>query len=74
MPIYEFHCVKSRQKRLPVIGFLLLIAGAFGADIKPGKVARVSLTPQKVGDFEFHCDNFCGSGHADMRGMFHVVE
>ena len=44
------------------------------ADIKPGKVARVPLTPQKVGDFEFHCDNFCGSGHADMKGMFHVVE
>lgn len=44
------------------------------ADIKPGKVARVTLTPQKVGNFEFHCDNFCGSGHADMKGMFHVVE
>ena len=44
------------------------------ADIKPGKAARVPLTPQKAGDFEFHCDNFCGSGHADMKGMFHVVE
>ena len=44
------------------------------ADIKPGKVAKVPLTPQKVGDFEFHCDNFCGSGHTDMTGMFHVVE
>ncbi len=44
------------------------------ADIKPGKVARVSLTPQKVGNFEFHCDNFCGSGHADMKGIIHVVE
>ena len=44
------------------------------ADIKPGKAAKVRLTPQKVGDFEFHCDNFCGSGHADMKGMIHVVE
>lgn len=44
------------------------------ADIKPGKVTRVPLTPQKLGDFEFHCDNFCGSGHEGMRGMFHVVE
>ena len=44
------------------------------ADIKPGKVAKVHITPQKVGDFEFHCDNFCGSGHANMTGMFHVVE
>ena len=44
------------------------------ADIKPGQETKVRLTPQKVGDFEFHCDNFCGSGHADMKGMFHVVE
>ena len=44
------------------------------ADIKPGQVTRVRVTPQKTGDFEFHCDNFCGSGHAGMKGMFHVVE
>ena len=44
------------------------------ADIKPGQVARVPLNPQKVGDFEFHCDNFCGSGHGNMSGMIHVVE
>jgi cytochrome c oxidase subunit 2 len=43
-------------------------------DIKPGVVAKVPLTPQKAGDFEFHCDNFCGSGHAGMTGMIHVVE
>jgi cytochrome c oxidase subunit 2 len=43
-------------------------------DIKPGQVARVPVTPQKVGNFEFHCDNFCGSGHGNMKGMFHVVE
>ncbi len=44
------------------------------ADIKPGQATRVPVTPQKTGDFEFHCDNFCGSGHAGMTGMFHVVE
>jgi cytochrome c oxidase subunit 2 len=43
-------------------------------DIKPGQVARVPVTPQKAGDFEFHCDNFCGSGHGNMSGMIHVVE
>jgi cytochrome c oxidase subunit 2 len=43
-------------------------------DIKPGQVSRVPVTPQKVGDFEFHCDNFCGSGHGNMSGMIHVVE
>jgi cytochrome c oxidase subunit 2 len=44
------------------------------ADIKPGQVTKVQVNPQKVGDFEFHCDNFCGSGHGNMTGMFHVVE
>jgi cytochrome c oxidase subunit II len=44
------------------------------ADIKPGQVTRVPLNPQKVGDFEFHCDNFCGSGHGNMAGIIHVVE
>ena len=44
------------------------------ADIKPGQVTRVSVNPQKVGDFEFHCDNFCGSGHGNMTGVIHVVE
>ncbi len=44
------------------------------ADIKPGQVTRVRVTPQRTGDFEFHCDNFCGSGHAGMTGMFHVVQ
>ena len=33
------------------------------ADLPPGKTARVQLTPDKIGNFEFHCDNFCGTGH-----------
>ena len=44
------------------------------SDIKPGEVARVPVTPQKTGDFPFHCDNFCGSGHGKMNGIIHVVE
>ena len=43
-------------------------------DIKPGQAAKVPVTPQKVGDFEFHCDNFCGSGHGSMKGIIHVTE
>ena len=44
------------------------------ADLPPGKTARVQLTPDKTGDFEFHCDNFCGTGHENMNGVIHVVE
>ena len=43
------------------------------ADIIPGKVARVRLTPDKVGTFTFLCDIFCGSGHENMSGTI-VVE
>ena len=43
------------------------------AEIVPGKAARVRVVPEKEGSFEFHCDIFCGEGHEDMNGMFHVV-
>jgi len=43
-------------------------------DIRPGKVNRLRLVPDKVGTFPFHCDNFCGSGHEGMRGTITVTE
>jgi cytochrome c oxidase subunit 2 len=43
-------------------------------DVDPGKVTRLSLTPEKTGVFEFHCDIYCGSGHADMRGRIIVTD
>ena len=39
------------------------------ADIVPGKVTTLRLTPDKSGSFAFVCDVFCGSGHEDMTGM-----
>ena len=44
------------------------------ADILPGKVSRVQVTPNKAGVFPFHCDNFCGEGHDTMTGEFTVTE
>ena len=44
-----------------------------GADIPPGKVARLRLVPDKVATFTFPCDIFCGSGHETMNGMLAVV-
>jgi cytochrome c oxidase subunit 2 len=41
------------------------------SDIVPGKVMRLSFTPDKVGTFTFVCDVFCGDGHEDMSG--HLV-
>jgi cytochrome c oxidase subunit II len=42
-------------------------------DIVPGQVARVRLTPDKTGEFEFFCDNFCGEGHEGMSGKIRVA-
>lgn len=42
------------------------------ADIVPGKVATLRLTPDKAGSFTFLCDVFCGSGHEDMSGTLIV--
>jgi len=44
------------------------------ADLPPGKITTVVLTPEKTGTFEFVCDNFCGSGHEDMAGRIIVVD
>jgi hypothetical protein len=38
------------------------------ADVNPGVITRVRLTPAKPGTYPFHCDVFCGEGHSDMTG------
>ena len=43
------------------------------ADIVPGQVAMLRLTPDQAGRFFFLCDVFCGNGHEDMSGML-IVE
>lgn len=42
------------------------------ADLMPGKVTTVQLTPGKAGTFTFLCDVFCGTGHEDMSGTLIV--
>jgi len=43
-------------------------------DIAPGQVARVHVAPDKTGDFDFFCDNFCsGEGHETMSGTIRVT-
>ena len=43
-------------------------------DIVPGQIARLRLTPERTGTFEFVCDNFCGEFHEDMSGKIRVTE
>jgi cytochrome c oxidase subunit 2 len=43
------------------------------ADILPGQVTRLHLTPMKAGDFPFFCDVFCGDDHELMNGLIRVT-
>jgi len=43
------------------------------ADVLPGQVTSVRIVPPKAGSYEFHCDNFCGTGHETMAAVI-VVE
>jgi cytochrome c oxidase subunit 2 len=43
------------------------------ADLMPGKLTSVELTPDKAGTFTFVCDVFCGTGHEEMSGTLIVA-
>jgi cytochrome c oxidase subunit II len=43
-------------------------------DINPGSATRLTITPQKSGVYDFHCDVFCGDGHDGMSGKIIVVD
>ncbi len=43
------------------------------ADLLAGQVVRLEFTPERVGTFPFHCDNFCGAGHEEMAGTIRVT-
>jgi cytochrome c oxidase subunit 2 len=45
---------------------------ALRTDVVPGAVSRLQFTPDKIGEFPFHCDIFCGSGHENMSGVIVV--
>ena len=44
------------------------------ADIQPGVVEKIRFVPDKVGNFTFLCDVFCGDGHEEMSGTLRVIE
>ena len=43
------------------------------ADILPGRVTRLRLTPQTAGTFPFFCDVFCGDDHELMSGTLTIT-
>jgi cytochrome c oxidase subunit II len=44
------------------------------ADIQPGIVEKIRFVPDKVGNFTFFCDVFCGDEHEEMSGTIRVIE
>lgn len=46
----------------------------FGIDrtLSPGKTEVIEFTADKAGTFSFFCSEFCGSGHAKMKGTLIV--
>ena len=42
-------------------------------EIAPGRPTVVRLTPDRPGEYPFHCSVFCGDGHEGMSGRI-VVE
>jgi cytochrome c oxidase subunit 2 len=43
------------------------------SDIMQGMTSRIRFTPDKVGEFPFYCDIFCGAGHEGMAGVIAVT-
>lgn len=44
------------------------------ADLPPGQPTKVRFTPDKAGEYDFLCDNFCGTGHEEMSGKIIVKD
>lgn len=44
------------------------------ARLGKGKETVIEFTPDKTGEFTFHCSVFCGFGHHGMKGKLVVVE
>jgi cytochrome c oxidase subunit II len=41
-------------------------------DLSPEHESVVTITPEKAGRFVVICDNFCGSGHGNMKMVINV--
>ena len=40
--------------------------------VMPGKATQIRFTPDKVGEFIYLCDVFCGAKHEEVQGKFIV--
>ena len=52
-------------------GFAITEFGV-NTEVPPGKTVTVRLVADKIGDFVIYCTVFCGTGHPQHKGVFHV--
>src|SRR5262252_7945418 len=65
--------VKLRITSEDVTHGLFLRPLGIDAEIAPGRVTEVVITPDKAGTYRAICDHFCGAGHGGMK-MTVIVE
>ena len=65
--------VKLQIKSEDVTHGLFVRPLGIDAEIAPGRVTELTLTPETAGTYRAICDHFCGAGHGGMK-MTIVVE
>jgi len=79
MEIDELHLPVGQPVRLvmtsmDVIHDFFIPAFRTKQDVLPGSYSYEWFQPTKVGDYHFFCSQYCGTDHAKMIGVVHVME
>jgi cytochrome c oxidase subunit 2 len=66
--------VKLQVKSEDVTHGLFLRPLGIDAEIVPGRVTELTVTPETAGTYRAICDHFCGAGHGGMKMTIIVRE
>ena len=66
--------VKLQLKSEDVTHGLFVRPLGIDAEIAPGRVTELTLTPETAGTYRAICDHFCGAGHGGMKMTIVVRE
>ncbi|PYQ44224.1 MAG: cytochrome C oxidase subunit II [Acidobacteria bacterium] len=66
--------VKLQIKSEDVTHGLFVRPLGIDAEIAPGRVTELTLTPETAGTYRAICDHFCGAGHGGMKMTIVVRE
>jgi cytochrome c oxidase subunit 2 len=65
--------VKFVMTSKDVIHSLFVPAFRYKQDVVPGRYTAMWFHPDKVGDYQIFCTEYCGDGHSAMLATLHVV-